>query len=71
MKKFDVAPDTSISWLLVQVIAHKGNGMFSEISYINRINTSSGLPPLSGCNANHLGSEKRVAYTADYVFYSK
>lgn len=67
--KIDVDPASSISWLLVKVIAHKGKGMFSEASYINRINTRGGLPPLSGCDANHLGSEKRVAYTADYVFY--
>jgi hypothetical protein len=70
VKKIEVSPDTAISWLLVEVVSHKGNGFFSIVRYINRINTIGGLTPLSGCNSNHLGSEKRVPYTADYVFYS-
>jgi len=69
--KIDIAPESSIAWLLVEVIGHKGNGLFSNVNYINRINTHGGLPPLSGCDANHLGSEKRVPYTADYIFYVK
>jgi hypothetical protein len=71
LNKVDIAPDSSISWLLVEVVAHKGNGFFSNVTFINRINTSGGLPPLSGCDSNHLGGEKRVAYTADYIFYTK
>lgn len=71
VNKIDIAPKSSISWLLVEVIGHKGNGLFSDVKYINRINTHGGLPPLSGCDANHLGSEKRVPYTADYIFYDK
>lgn len=71
VNKIDIAPDTSISWLLVEVVAHKGNGLFLDVSFINRINTRGGLPPLSGCDSNHLGGEKRVAYTADYIFYAK
>ncbi len=71
LKKIDVAPATSISWLLVKVIVHKGKGILSEASYINRINTHGGLAPASGCDANHQGGEKRVFYTADYVFYAE
>ena len=69
LNKIDIAPDSSISWLLVEVVAHKGNGFFSNVTFINRVNTNGGLPPLSGCNPNHLGAEKRVPYTADYIFY--
>lgn len=71
LKKVDMAPGSAISWLLVEVVSHKGDGLFSNVGFINRINTHGGLPPISGCDANHLGSEKRVAYTADYVFYGK
>jgi hypothetical protein len=71
VNKIAIAPDTSISWLLVEVVAHKGNGLFSDVSFINRINTHGGLPPLSGCDSNHMGSERGVAYTADYIFYAK
>jgi hypothetical protein len=71
LKKIDMAPGSAISWLLVEVVSHKGDGLFSNVGFINRINTHGGLPPASGCDANHLGGEKRVAYTADYVFYGK
>jgi len=71
VNKIDMAPGSAISWLLVEVVSHKGDGLFSNVSFINRINTHGGLPPSSGCDANHLGGEKRVAYTADYVFYGK
>ncbi|MGZ5025921.1 MAG: DUF3455 domain-containing protein [Methylobacter sp.] len=71
VSKVDVAPDSSISWLLVEVVSHQGDGLFSNVNFINRINTHGGLPPSSKCDANHLGSEKRVAYTADYIFYGK
>jgi len=71
LKKIDMAPGSSISWLLVEVVSHKGDGLFSNVSFINRINTHGGLPPSSGCDANHPGGEKRVPYTADYVFYGK
>lgn len=70
LNKIDVAPDSSISWLLVEVIANKGDGLFSDVRFINRINTHGGLSPMSGCDSNHLGTEKRVAYTADYIFYA-
>jgi hypothetical protein len=69
INKVNIDPGSSISWLLVKVIEHKGKGLFAEVSYINRINTHGGLPPLSGCDSNHLGGEKRVPYTADYIFY--
>jgi len=71
LKKIDMEPDSSIAWLLVEVVSHQGDGLFSNVSFINRVNTHGGLPPLSGCDANHLGGEKRVAYTADYIFYGK
>jgi len=69
ISRLEVNSEASISWLLVKVVAHIGKGLFSSVSYINRINTHGGLPPVSGCDGNHLGSEKRIPYTADYVFY--
>jgi hypothetical protein len=71
VNKINIAPDSSISWLLVEVVGHKGDGLFSNIGYINRINTQGGIPPLLGCDSNHLGGEKRVVYSADYIFYTK
>jgi hypothetical protein len=71
LKKVEIQPESSISWLLVEVVSHQGDGLFSNVDFINRINTHGGLAPISPCNANHLGGEKRVAYTADYIFYAK
>jgi len=62
-------PLISIPWLLLAASKHQGKGVFEKITFIQRINTQGGLPPLSSCNANHLGSEKGVTYTADYIFY--
>lgn len=69
LARYDAAPGTAITWLLVKVVATKGKGTFTGASFINRINTVGGLPPEKGCDGNHLGSEKRVNYSADYVFY--
>jgi len=71
LSKIDLTPDSAISWLLLEAVEHKGKGVLADVDFINRIDTQSGLPPVSGCNGNHLGSEKRVAYTAAYVFYKK
>ena len=71
LKKIDKTPEAAIAWLLVEVVSHEGDGLFANVSFINRINTQGGLPPASACDSNHLGSEKRVAYTADYIFYAQ
>lgn len=71
LKKLDVAPASSIPWLLIEVTAHQGSGVLEKVSFINRIHTEGGLAPKSGCDANHPGAEKRIGYTADYVFYAK
>lgn len=71
VNKIDREPNSSISWLLIEVVSHQGNGLLTDVDFINRINTHGGLPPTLACNANHLGGEKRVSYTADYVFYGK
>jgi len=71
LRKIDLTPDSAISWLLLEAVEHKGKGVLADVDFINRINTQGGLPPVSGCNGNHLGSEKRVAYSADYVFHTK
>jgi Protein of unknown function (DUF3455) len=70
IQKID-APDKAAAWLLLEVTEHKGDGVLVKSSYIQRISTQGGVAPSSGCDANHLGSERRVRYSADYVFYSK
>ena len=57
----------SIPQLLLQAVSHSGRGAFSEISYIQRLNTVGGIapaaPPVSA------DDEADVPYTATYVFF--
>lgn len=63
-------PDPSaIPWLLLQASSHEGRGLMSNVTYIQRFDTTGGLAPASGCDADHVGSEARVDYTATYLFY--
>jgi Protein of unknown function (DUF3455) len=65
------SPDAnSIPWLLVTVVGHDGNGVLSRITTIQRLNTSGGKAPTSGCDASHVNQEVRVPYSADYRFYA-
>jgi hypothetical protein len=63
------ADPTAIPWLLLQAASHTGHGQFSNVTYIQRLDTVGGLAPTSGCDAAHLGASARVDYTATYYFY--
>jgi FtsP/CotA-like multicopper oxidase with cupredoxin domain len=63
------APNTSIPWLLLQVNSAEGNGKFSNIKWVQRLNTTGGNSP-QDCNRQRLNTEISVPYTADYYFYS-
>lgn len=63
-------PDAgAIPWLLVRVTSHAGKGRFDEVTFIQRVATSGGLAPATGCDAAHGGATVRVAYTAAYCFH--
>ncbi len=62
-------PD-SISWLLVKVVSHSGNGLLSNVTTIQRVHTHGGQPPAEGCDASHRDAETKSSYTADYYFYA-
>jgi hypothetical protein len=60
----------SIPWLLLRAKSHSGSGAFASVGYIARIRTEGGVAPASGCDATHTGVERRVPYSAFYVFFS-
>jgi len=61
-------PDvTAIPWLLLRAISCTGPGVFSHVSYVQRVNIAGGLAPATP--GASVGEESRVPYTADYVFY--
>jgi hypothetical protein len=66
------APDAgTIPWLLLNVTDHSGSGVFSRVTTIQRIHTSGGLAPASGCTGTELEKEFKSSYTADYYFYAR
>jgi len=68
-----VAPG-AIAWLKLEVVGHEdgptGGDKLSETTFIQRLNTSGGLAPLTGCSSlADVGKKAFVPYAADYFFY--
>jgi hypothetical protein len=61
----------SIPWLLLRAKSHSGSGAFASVDYIARIRTKGGVAPADGCDVTHTKAERRVAYSAFYVFFSQ
>ena len=47
----------------------EGDGIFSRVTSIQRINTVGGLPPASACSESNRDAEHKSPYSADYYFY--
>lgn len=61
---------TAIPWLLLGVTSHGGApGKLTDITSIQRLETTGGNAPATGCDADHVGAEADVLYTARYFFY--
>ncbi len=63
------ANPNSIPWLLLRAKATSGDGLFSHVQFIQRLNTVGGSVPPGGCSRQQAGQQLRAAYTADYLFY--
>ena len=61
-------PD-AIPWLLLGAVTSDGPGVFDGVTFIQRLNTVGGLPPVEP--GDFVGEVARVAYAADYIFYRK
>jgi Protein of unknown function (DUF3455)/PAP2 superfamily len=60
----------SIPWLLLSAKTVAGEGVFSRIASIQRVNTVGGLAPENGCDTATVGATARVPYTADYYLFA-
>jgi hypothetical protein len=58
----------AIPELLLSGVAHRGPGLLSGVTFIQRLDTTGGLAPTGPCTA---GTTASVRYTADYVFWAK
>jgi len=66
----------AIAWVLLDAVGTQdgptGGRTLSDTTFVQRVNTTGGLPPATGCTSlSDLGNQAFVAYTADYVFYKK
>jgi hypothetical protein len=64
----------AIPWLLLEVvgadIGPAGGHRLTKTTYIQRVHTSGGLAPTTGCTqASEVRKRAFVPYTADYIFY--
>ncbi|MGA2548826.1 MAG: DUF3455 domain-containing protein [Burkholderiaceae bacterium] len=59
----------SVDELLLKVEPHSGTGMFSDVSFIQRLRTFGGAPPEEDCATERVGITKSVEYSAQYVFF--
>jgi len=59
----------SIPWLLLAARSGSGEGRFSRITSIQRLDTSGGAAPAQAPTPAQAGQEIRVPYKATYVFF--
>jgi hypothetical protein len=60
--------EDAIPWLLLDVKSREGSGAFTRARAVVRMQTTGGVAPHDGCDGAHAGEERRVPYTAIYVF---
>jgi hypothetical protein len=68
--KTDAEKPNSVSLLLLSAEKTEGNGVFSTVTSIQRIDTVGGTPPTKNCSNTAVGQEIRIPYTATYSFYT-
>ena len=67
-RMFGCSPDTTaIPWLLLEAVSTSGPGIYNSVTYIQRANTTGGLPPAGP--GSFIGEIVQVPYTAEYYFY--
>jgi hypothetical protein len=64
----------AIPWLLLEAagaqLGPTGGGLLTRTTFIQRLNTTGGLAPSTGCSqSTDVGAVALVPYTADYFLY--
>jgi hypothetical protein len=59
----------AIPLLLLRAKSNEGSGALGSVKYIQRLDTTGGVAPSAGCDAERAGTEARVEYSATYEFY--
>ena len=58
----------SIPMLLLKAKSNTGSGIFSNVTYVQRLDTQGGVAPSGACDTE--GAELAVPYEANYYFYT-
>jgi hypothetical protein len=66
----DAPAANAIPWLLLGTKSVGGEGSFSKVTSVQRVNTVGGVAPKVGCSQDNAGTPARVPYTADYYFFT-
>ncbi|HEX9294876.1 MAG TPA: DUF3455 domain-containing protein [Polyangiaceae bacterium] len=67
-----LADPRAIPWLLLRAVSHQGDdGRMVKVSFIQRLDTSGGTAPITGCDADHIGTIASIDYAATYFFYEE
>ena len=67
-RMYGCTPDaTAIPWLLLEAVSTSGPGIYSNVTYIQRVNTKGGVAPAGP--GSFIGEIVKVPYTAEYFFY--
>ena len=66
----DAPAANAIPWLLLNTKSVGGEGSFSKVTSVQRVNTSGGVAPKAGCSEGNAGTPARVPYSADYYFFT-
>ena len=65
------SPNQAIPWLLLKAASVSGNGLFSHVTFVQRLNTFAGVAPgAESCTEQQTGHISRVPYQALYRFYA-
>ena len=58
----------AIQWLLLRITSTTGAGEFSDVTFVQRLNTVGGVAPATGCDSTTAGTDVPIGYSADYYF---
>lgn len=65
------APEAgAVQWLLLRAAQNSGEGVFANVTYVQRLHTSAGAAPATGCDASTIGAEVRMPYSTLYYYYA-
>ena len=62
-----IADASAIPWLRLQAVFTSGPGIFSSVTWVQRVNTTGGLKPSAPGSIE--GESIEIPYTAEYYFY--